>query len=119
MQSGQAAGASCQCCTCSQGVLAQLDTQTPVMYLDFAGGRLKLFGKLTFPKNKYMVLKAGSKDVLCEDCFDMLVCTCPETRLPVQHKHSMQTGTDCCNAEVCQRTCPGCFFHSLVDRIQG
>ncbi|KAK9802664.1 hypothetical protein WJX73_002472 [Symbiochloris irregularis] len=55
------------------GVLAQLDTQRPVMYLDFQEGRLKLFGKLTFPKNKYMVLKAGSKDVLCEDIFDMLV----------------------------------------------
>ena len=56
-----------------QGSLAQLDTQNPVMYIDFPLGRLKLFGKLVFPKNKYMVLKAGQKDVLCESFFDMLV----------------------------------------------
>ena len=56
-----------------QGTLAQLDTQNPVLYIDFPQGRLKFFGQLMFPKNKYMVLKAGSKDVLCEDVFDMLV----------------------------------------------
>lgn len=56
-----------------QGVLAQLDTQTPTMYLEFPQGRMKLFGRLVFPKNKYIVLKAGHKDILCEDIFDMLV----------------------------------------------
>ena len=53
--------------------MAQLDTQKPVLYIDFPQGRLKFFGDLIFPKNKYLVLKAGHKDVLCEDIFDMLV----------------------------------------------
>lgn len=62
------------CCTFLQGVLSQLDTQTPVMYLDFPQGRLKLFGSLVFPKSKYMVLRlGGSSSVLCEDVFENIV----------------------------------------------
>lgn len=56
-----------------QGSLAQLDTKNPVMYLDFPNGRLKLFGTLVFPKNKYLGLKFGPKEVLCEDAFESMV----------------------------------------------
>jgi hypothetical protein len=50
------------------------------MYMEFpCGGRLKLFGTLLFPANKYMVLRlpsrAGDKGggVLCEDVFESMV----------------------------------------------
>jgi hypothetical protein len=56
-----------------QGTLAQLDSQNPVMYLDFPQGRLKFFGTLVFPKNKYMMLKLGGSSVLCEDIFENMV----------------------------------------------
>ncbi len=56
-----------------QGSLAQLDTKNPVMYVDFPEGRLKLFGTLCFPKNKYLALKFGPKEVLCEDVFENMV----------------------------------------------
>jgi hypothetical protein len=56
-----------------QGTLAQLDSQNPVMYLDFPTGRLKLFGTLVFPKNKYMVLRLGGSSVLAEDVFENMV----------------------------------------------
>ena len=56
-----------------QGSLAQLDSQNPVMYVDFPQGRLKFLGTIVFPKNKYMLLKFGQKDVLCEDVFENMV----------------------------------------------
>ena len=56
-----------------QGTLAQLDSQTPVMYLDALGGRIKLFGRLTFLCNKYTTLRVGAKQATCEDTFDMMV----------------------------------------------
>lgn len=56
-----------------QGSLAQLDSQNPVMYVDFPQGRLKFLGTIVFPKNKYMLLKFGQKDVLCEDIFENMV----------------------------------------------
>lgn len=57
-----------------QGVLSQMDTKNPVLYLDFPAGRLKLFGTLAFPHNKYMVLRlGGGSSVLCEDVFETLV----------------------------------------------
>lgn len=56
-----------------QGTLAQLDSKNPVLYVDFPDGRLKFFGTLVFPKNKYMVLKLGSKDILCEDVLENMV----------------------------------------------
>lgn len=54
-------------CTCApapphyraQGTLAQLDSRNPVMYIDFPEGRLKLFGTLTFPRNKRVGAAAG------------------------------------------------------------
>ncbi|KAK9820422.1 hypothetical protein WJX72_010106 [[Myrmecia] bisecta] len=55
------------------GTLAQLDTRNPVLYINFPEGRLKLFGTLVFPKNKYMVLKFGHKEVLAEDILENMV----------------------------------------------
>jgi hypothetical protein len=43
------------------------------MYLDFPEGRLKLFGSLVFPRNKYCVLRLGAKEVLCEDVLESMV----------------------------------------------
>ena len=56
-----------------QGALSQLDTRNPVLYIDFPGGRLKFLGTLVFPANKYMVLKFGTRDILCEDVLDSMV----------------------------------------------
>lgn len=56
-----------------QGTLAQLDSKHPVMYLDFPQGRLKFFGTLVFPHNKYMVLRTAPSSVLCEDVFESMV----------------------------------------------
>jgi hypothetical protein len=61
-------------------VLSNLDSKNPVMYVEFpGGGRLKLFGTLLFPTNKYMVLRLPSRGgdkvggVLCEDVFESMV----------------------------------------------
>lgn len=59
-----------------QGSLAQLDSQNPVLYIDFPQGRLKFLGTIVFPKSKYMLLKFGQKDVLCEDIFENMVGMC-------------------------------------------
>lgn len=56
-----------------QGILTNLDSRNPVLYFDFPTGRLKLVGTLLFPKSKYLLLKFGTKDVLCEDVFDTVV----------------------------------------------
>ena len=57
-----------------QGELAQMQTQNPIVYVDFEQGRMKFFGAFTFPKNKYMVLKFGARDqVMCEDVFEHVV----------------------------------------------
>lgn len=56
-----------------QGTLAQLDSPNPVMYIDLPQGRLKLFGTLVFPHQKYMVLKLGAGEALAEDLFESLV----------------------------------------------
>eukprot|EP00963_Diacronema_lutheri_P011067 scaffold1314_cov386-Pavlova_lutheri.AAC.25 len=58
------------------GQLDQLDTQNPVMYLQFPQGRLKLLGTLVYPKNKYMALSIGRRKVVCEDVFESLVVFC-------------------------------------------
>lgn len=42
------------------GELKGLDTNNPVMYLDFPAGRLKIRGTLVFPKNKYLTLCLSS-----------------------------------------------------------
>ena len=63
---------------CMQGTLAGLDSRNPVLYINFPEGRLKFFGTIVFPKNKYMVLKFGNKDVLCEDVLENMVSTASE-----------------------------------------
>ncbi|KAL4855763.1 DNA-binding protein RHL1 [Chlorella vulgaris] len=55
------------------GTLTHLDSKNPIMYLDFPRGRYKLFGTLVFPRNKYLVLKMGQKEVLCEDVLESMV----------------------------------------------
>ncbi|KAK9907633.1 hypothetical protein WJX75_007295 [Coccomyxa subellipsoidea] len=55
------------------GALAQLDSKNPVLYIDFPEGRMKFFGTLMFPSNKYMVLKFTNKDVICEDILESMV----------------------------------------------
>ena len=60
-----------------QGTLAQLDSRNPVMYIDLPEGRLKLFGTLMFPSNRYLVLKFGAKDIICEDILESMVRSPP------------------------------------------
>ena len=55
------------------GMLAKLDTKNPVMYVDFGEGRLKFQGTLIFPNNKYISLRIGNKDVICEDIFECVI----------------------------------------------
>jgi len=55
------------------GVLAKLDSKNPVMYVDFGDGRLKFQGTLLFPKNKYISLRVGTKDVICEHIFECVI----------------------------------------------
>ncbi|CAA6662701.1 unnamed protein product [Spirodela intermedia] len=57
------------------GELANLNTRNPVLYLEFPQGRMKLFGTVVYPKNKYLTLQfsKSSKGVLCEDSFENMV----------------------------------------------
>ena len=55
------------------GTLAQLDSRNPVMYIELPEGRLKLRGTLVFPRNKYLVLRLGNKEVLCEDVLENFI----------------------------------------------
>ncbi|KAK1325062.1 DNA-binding protein RHL1 [Acorus calamus] len=57
------------------GELSDLGTKNPKMYLDFPQGRMKLFGTIVYPRNKYLTLQFGrtSKSVMCEDSFENMV----------------------------------------------
>ncbi|EFJ29501.1 hypothetical protein SELMODRAFT_410468 [Selaginella moellendorffii] len=57
------------------GDLAHLDTKNPILYVDFPKGRIKLFGTIVYPKNKYLTLQLtkGSKSVICDDVIESLV----------------------------------------------
>ncbi|KAF3794982.1 DNA-binding protein [Nymphaea thermarum] len=57
------------------GELADLHTKKPVLYIDFPQGRMKLFGTIIYPKNKYLTLQLAktSKSILCEDWFENMV----------------------------------------------
>ncbi|KAK1297273.1 DNA-binding protein RHL1 [Acorus calamus] len=48
------------------GELSDLGTKNPKMYLDFPQGRMKLFGTIVYPRNKYLTLQFGrtSKSVM-------------------------------------------------------
>ncbi|CAK9312084.1 unnamed protein product [Citrullus colocynthis] len=57
------------------GELKDLGTKNPILYLDFPQGRMKLFGTIMYPKNKYLTLQfsRGGKNVMCEDYFDNMI----------------------------------------------
>jgi hypothetical protein len=57
------------------GDLDRLSTKNPVLYLNFPQGRMKLFGTILYPKNRYLTLQfsRGGKNVLCDDYFDNMV----------------------------------------------
>ncbi|KAH9532678.1 hypothetical protein CY35_18G011100 [Sphagnum magellanicum] len=56
------------------GDLTQLDSKNPILYVDFPQGRLKLFGTIVYPKNKYLTLNfVRGSNIICEDCFESLV----------------------------------------------
>ncbi|KAL5983052.1 hypothetical protein ACLOJK_017132 [Asimina triloba] len=57
------------------GELKDLGTKNPILYLDFPQGRMKLFGTIVYPKNKYLTLQftKSSKNVTCDDCFENMV----------------------------------------------
>ncbi|XXG56955.1 hypothetical protein AAC387_Pa03g4243 [Persea americana] len=54
------------------GKLKDIGTKNPVLYIDFPQGRMKQFGTIVYPKNKYLTLQfaKGVKKVTCEDCFE-------------------------------------------------
>lgn len=57
------------------GELKDLGTKNPVLYLDFPQGRMKLFGTIVYPNNRYLTLQfpRGGKSVTCEDYFDNMI----------------------------------------------
>mmetsp|Transcript_7283 Transcript_7283/g.14606 ORF Transcript_7283/g.14606 Transcript_7283/m.14606 type:complete len:304 (-) Transcript_7283:2604-3515(-) len=55
------------------GVLKDLDTKCPSLHMEFPEGTIKFHGTILFPKNKYLSLKLGSKDIVCEDVFESVV----------------------------------------------
>ncbi|XP_021729790.1 DNA-binding protein RHL1-like isoform X2 [Chenopodium quinoa] len=56
------------------GELTDLGSKNPALYLDFPQGRMKLFGTIVYPKNRYLTLQfsRGGKNVMCEDWFDTM-----------------------------------------------
>lgn len=61
---------------CRVGTLSGLDTTTPYLDVDYPEGRLRLFGKLLFPRNAMLALKGSAsrrKGVMCTDSFDTIV----------------------------------------------
>ncbi|KAK9117855.1 hypothetical protein Scep_015948 [Stephania cephalantha] len=57
------------------GELKDLETENPVLYLDFPQGRMKLFGTIVYPKNRYLTMQfsRGGKGVTCDDYFDSMI----------------------------------------------
>ncbi|KAK9115539.1 hypothetical protein Sjap_014486 [Stephania japonica] len=57
------------------GELKDLETESPVLYLDFHQGRMKLFGTIVYPKNRYLTMQfsRGGKGVTCDDYFDSMI----------------------------------------------
>ncbi|XP_024970824.1 DNA-binding protein RHL1 [Cynara cardunculus var. scolymus] len=57
------------------GELKDLGSKNPILYLDFPQGRMKLFGTIVYPKNRYLTLQfsKGGKNVMCEDYFDTMI----------------------------------------------
>ena len=57
------------------GTLENMASGEPTMYIEFPEGRLKLRGKLTYPRNRYLSLSidAKAKKLMCNDAFDVVV----------------------------------------------
>ncbi|KAG9441954.1 hypothetical protein H6P81_017808 [Aristolochia fimbriata] len=57
------------------GELKDLGTKNPILYVDFPQGRMKLFGTIVYPKNKYLTMQFGrtAKSVMCEDIFESMI----------------------------------------------
>ncbi|KAH9603376.1 hypothetical protein KSS87_020985, partial [Heliosperma pusillum] len=81
------------------GELTDLRSKNPILYLEFPKGvddgmttmrlifgcqfemsffsigRMKLFGTIVYPKNRYLTLQfsKGGRNVICEDCFDNMI----------------------------------------------
>ncbi|KAI3750864.1 hypothetical protein L2E82_21736 [Cichorium intybus] len=57
------------------GELKDLGSKNPILYLDFPQGRMKLFGTIVYPKNRYLTLQfsKGGKNAMCEDYFDTMI----------------------------------------------
>ncbi|KAF4394684.1 hypothetical protein F8388_015590 [Cannabis sativa] len=57
------------------GELKDLGTKNPILYVDFPQGRMKLFGTIVYPKNRYLTVQfpRGGKNVMCEDYFDNMI----------------------------------------------
>ncbi|GER56706.1 DNA-binding protein RHL1 [Striga asiatica] len=57
------------------GELKDLGTKNPILYLDFPQGKMKLFGTIVYPKNRYLTLQfsRGGKNVTCDDYFDNMI----------------------------------------------
>ncbi|GAB4842679.1 hypothetical protein Ancab_012655 [Ancistrocladus abbreviatus] len=57
------------------GELANLGSKNPILYLDFPQGRMKLFGTIVYPANRYLTLQfsKGGKNAVCEDDFDTMI----------------------------------------------
>jgi hypothetical protein len=55
------------------GTLTGLDSRNPRLYIEFPEGRLRLSGTLIFPHNKYLVVRMGNKEVLCEDVLESVI----------------------------------------------
>ncbi|GJR65503.1 DNA-binding protein RHL1 isoform X1 [Tanacetum coccineum] len=57
------------------GELKNLGSKNPILYLDFPQGRMKLFGTIVYPKNRYLTLQfsKGGKNVTCDDYFDNMI----------------------------------------------
>ena len=55
------------------GRLERLDTECPIMFLDFPSGRLRCNGVLVHLANEYMTLSVRRAGVFCEDVFDKMV----------------------------------------------
>ncbi|XP_047956791.1 DNA-binding protein RHL1 [Salvia hispanica] len=57
------------------GELRDLGTKNPILYLHFPQGRMKLFGTIVYPKNRFLTLqfsKSGN-NVTCDDYFENMV----------------------------------------------
>lgn len=57
------------------GTLDKLDSEKPVLYIEFPTGRMKCIGTILFPKNPYLTLQCptSGKNVTCEDVFTTVI----------------------------------------------